>query len=292
MTDIPSSNSGRSRSIDWFVKGILARSGSIIDGFTGRNWRSSSSLAASSLIERIRELLEQESQVVPGKGTVVPHLISIRIQWDKFAIDNENAVESLRNELLVAIADHLNDSVLYTIAPVEIDIKQDYFVSGVKIATSFGNEVDEESEAAVSLSTGTTVERLPAGLADDMQASPSYFEVIVTVLDGTSGQITLNASPGDRFTIGRSHASDITLDDESVSKHHASIRLSDDSAVIADTGSTNGTYVGTERLPYGESRQVMSGQEIRFGDVRTKFEIKLSDIAPSISPSEPEGGDL
>lgn len=133
---------------------------------------------------------------------------------------------------------------------------------------------------------------MPAGLADDMQASPSYFEVIVTVLDGTSGQITLNASPGDRFTIGRSHASDITLDDESVSKHHASIRLSDDSAVIADTGSTNGTYVGTERLPYGESRQVMSGQEIRFGDVRTKFEIKLSDIAPSISPSEPEGGDL
>src|SRR5436189_4999584 len=105
-------------SADWLIRGVLTKIGDSFDKLTGRKWTPSSSLAASELIERIKKLLDAEAKEVPGKGTVVPHNIKLKMQWNKFSEDAEDALHTLEVELLTAAVDHINDSLYYTYAPV------------------------------------------------------------------------------------------------------------------------------------------------------------------------------
>jgi ABC transport system ATP-binding/permease protein len=57
---------------------------------------------------------------------------------------------------------------------------------------------------------------------------------------------TLPAGPS--YTIGRDPASDIVVNEDRVSWQHAVLRLDGGSWVLEDTGSTNGTYVGSRRV--------------------------------------------
>ena len=54
-----------------------------------------------------------------------------------------------------------------------------------------------------------------------------------------------------QLTIGRSKDNDITIDDASVSRHHATIIQTARGIVISDNGSTNGTFVNGNRI-HGE----------------------------------------
>jgi pSer/pThr/pTyr-binding forkhead associated (FHA) protein len=97
--------------------------------------------------------------------------------------------------------------------------------------------------------------------------------------------------------IGRSPDSDIQLPQNAVSKHHATLRVGPHGPVLVDEGSTNGTYVGVERL-VGE-RAVGASDVIHIGDF-TLVLIPLGDPGPtqvlslgapsaSARPSAPRG---
>lgn len=74
---------------------------------------------------------------------------------------------------------------------------------------------------------------------------------------------------GNRLTVGRLGDNDVALDEASVSSRHAEIQVQDDSAVLRDLGSTNGTFLGGESVT-GEV-QLKEGDEIYFGNVRAVF---------------------
>jgi ABC-type multidrug transport system ATPase subunit len=54
--------------------------------------------------------------------------------------------------------------------------------------------------------------------------------------------------PGGTYTIGRDPQSDIVISDDRVSWQHATITVADGTWVLTDSGSTNGTYLGQERV--------------------------------------------
>ena len=62
-----------------------------------------------------------------------------------------------------------------------------------------------------------------------------------------------------QLTIGRSKDNDITIDDASVSRHHATIIQTASGIVISDNGSSNGTFVNGNRI-HGE--KVLSTNDI------------------------------
>jgi VWFA-related protein len=69
--------------------------------------------------------------------------------------------------------------------------------------------------------------------------------------------------------IGRAQDNHIVLDNPTVSRHHAWIRIDGDDFVIFDIGSGNGTFVNDERVE--EPRRLEHGDVVRFGEAAFTF---------------------
>ncbi len=64
--------------------------------------------------------------------------------------------------------------------------------------------------------------------------------------------------------VGRSSSNDVCIEDSTISKLHARIRLDTDGFWLEDAGSRNGTFVEGERVRTEEA-QVYPGDTVRFG---------------------------
>lgn len=73
---------------------------------------------------------------------------------------------------------------------------------------------------------------------------------------------------GGRLTIGKD-GTDVTIDDRTVSRLHASIERVNGGWVVEDLGSTNGTYVNGERVR--SPKALHDGDELRLGSTRLVF---------------------
>ena len=69
--------------------------------------------------------------------------------------------------------------------------------------------------------------------------------------------------------VGRDEGADVLIDNPSVSRRHAEIRLTDDGWVVEDLGSSNGTYIGGQRIENPHS--IGLGDEIGFGKFSIVF---------------------
>ena len=72
----------------------------------------------------------------------------------------------------------------------------------------------------------------------------------------------------DRVEIGRNPECTVCLDDVTVSRRHAELRLGSDGYVMTDMGSLNGTYVNQERV---EEMLLQNGDELQVGKYRMVF---------------------
>ncbi len=260
-------------SADWLLRGSLTKIGDTFDRFTGRRWVPSSTLATSELIERIKKLLDAEAKEIPGKGTVVPHNIKLKIQWDKFSTDAEESIKKLEYELLAATADHINDSLYYTYAPISLEVKPDYFIEGVKLMVSFDRFTDDDRDVEMNLTIpGIEV----ADMLPDAASTPVAPGQIYVARFRTSGldkEKRLEFPPGGRISVGRTGSSNLVIDDSSVSKIHAALSVGEDGVLsVADTGSTNGTFINDERISYGKATRLVANDRVKFGTVEVTFE--------------------
>jgi pSer/pThr/pTyr-binding forkhead associated (FHA) protein len=93
--------------------------------------------------------------------------------------------------------------------------------------------------------------------------------------DGRSFRVELKPDSAPAY-IGRASSNAIRIDDSSISRLHASIaQRSNGEVVIADLGSSNGTYVNDRLLAANEARVLSAGDVIGVGD----FKLTVSDIA-------------
>lgn len=65
------------------------------------------------------------------------------------------------------------------------------------------------------------------------------------------------------WTVGRDGVTTIALSESSVSRVHAKLIVDSKAVTLIDLGSTNGVYVGLEKV---QERRVFPGTEIRFGE--------------------------
>ena len=263
----------KSFSPDWFVRGVLGKIGETFDRFTGRNWKPSSSLATSELIERLKNLLDSEAKDSGEKGKFVPHNIKLKMQWDKFSIDAENSLKKLEHELLTAAVDHINDRRYHTFAPMNLEIKPDYFTDGVKLQASFDSFAEDEREAAVNV-TVPDLKNVCVAPVEEIAIKPER-EIYTAEFTarGEIRRVKLAFADRQRRSVGRTKENDLWIDDASVSKIHAALVLnSERQLMVADTGSTNGTFINDERIAYGKAMLLKDGDRLRFGTIEIALE--------------------
>lgn len=117
---------------------------------------------------------------------------------------------------------------------------------------------EPESKPEVEIETDPTVLYVPI---PDRSEHPltveeaSHIEGIagyaIVVERGPKTGMTYLLAPG-TTTVGRHPESDIFLNDVTVSRHHCRFIATEDSLVIEDSGSTNGTYVNDQRVDRAE----------------------------------------
>jgi pSer/pThr/pTyr-binding forkhead associated (FHA) protein len=90
------------------------------------------------------------------------------------------------------------------------------------------------------------------------RGSPTH----VAVIQGQNAGATANLAEAP-ILIGRGNDAAIRLDDDYVSTRHARIAASGDQWYVEDLGSTNGTYLGTQRIT--QPTTIGLGAQIRIG---------------------------
>src|SRR5678815_7892 len=107
----------------------------------------------------------------------------------------------------------------------------------------------------------------------DRESPPRY--LLATSLGG----MQLHELPADGdAVIGRSPECQIVVDDASISRQHARLRIGE-TCVLTDLGSRNGTLVRGERLHRGDERQVRCGDCFSVGPVSVLL------LPPNASPA-------
>ncbi len=136
---------------------------------------------------------------------------------------------------------------------------------GEALAGSTIPEVDVPSTNAVPGAGSAPVAPTTTQIGlDPVDGQPSAW---FTGISGSVQGRTFSIS-GIDVTIGRSPDNQITIDDPTVSRQHARIRLINDRYQLFDVGSTNGTFVNSTRV---QNAVLRDGDEVQFGDVKLKF---------------------
>ncbi len=131
----------------------------------------------------------------------------------------------------------------------------------------------ERCGALLHVEGGTVESTGPFTIADGEHDLSGHGHVVegpalaVRTGGGLSGEIFRLS--GARVTIGRDAASDIFLDDVTVSRNHAVVTLAEGAVSLQDLASLNGTYVNRRRIDEPES--LADGDELQIGKFRLAF---------------------
>jgi hypothetical protein len=249
---------------DRALRRILEGAGEALDRRLGRVEETPSGVSTPQLVERLKRLIDERVRDDGRKGRVAPHVILLKVEWGKHEAASNPALQSLQYELQAAAIDHINDNRYRTLAPVTVEIESDIFTKALSVGVSYG-----DFEAQMK----------PGGDAEDEKSvappAPADIEYLARVSRPgiESHEVSLFLTPGGRrLSVGRGSDNDLRLGHSSVSKVHAALRMkSDGTIVLADTGSTNGTFLNGRRMAYGEAWSLEDGDVLGFGEVEVRL---------------------
>src|ERR1044071_5476550 len=251
------------------LRRVLEGMGDVVDRKFGRTVDPRSGLTTSKLIERMKKLIDERVRDEGRKGRIAPHHLVLKVEWGTHSEAPPEILHDLKNEVLAAAIDHINDHRYRTLAPVAVEAEVDIFTTGISVDPTFGEfeedlrRQDEETRAAKS---GVPI----PGAAPPM---PDIQVIARVTLPNGTREIPLIFKPGGRrLNVGRASDNDLSLNDASVSKIHAALLMTGEGThLVADTGLTNGTYINGRRIAYGESRLIEDGDVVGFGDVEVRL---------------------
>jgi hypothetical protein len=217
----------------------------------------------------MKKLIDERVRDEGKKGRIAPHHLILKVEWGTHSEAPPEILNDLKNEVLAAAIDHINDHRYRTLGTVTVEAEVDIFTTGISVDPTFGEfeedlrRQDEERRAAkIGVPIPSAAPTMP-----DIQVIAR-----VTMPNGTREVPLIFKPGGKRLNVGRAADNELTLNDASVSKIHAALLMTTEGALlVADTGSTNGTYLNGRRISYGESRLIEDGDVVGFGDVEVRL---------------------
>ena len=255
--------------VERLMRRVLESMGSVVDRKLGREADTQSGFTTTKLIERMKRLIDERVRTDAEGRRVAPHLFKLRVEWGTHSEAPPEYIKELENEVLAAAIDYVNDRRLRTLAPIKVETSADIFTSGIAVDPTFG-EFEEEFRQREE------AERIAVDLKDAIPKSQVSADVHVAARVTTperSFEQPLTFKPGGRrVNVGRVTGNELQLEHPSVSKIHAALVMNrEGTLLVADTGSTNGTFINGRRISYGEARHIEDGDVVSFGDVEVRF---------------------
>ncbi len=250
------------------LRRVLESMGDVVDRKFGRTVEPRSGLTTSQLVDRMKRLIDERVRDEGRKGRIAPHLMKLKVEWGTHSDAPEQIIKDLEHEILAAAIDHINDHRYRTLAPAKVETEVDIFTTGIAVDPTFG-EFEEELRLADEAKRSKEDPRIPKGAP-----AVSDVQIIARItMRGATRELPLAFKPGGRrLNVGRVADNDLDLNDGSVSKIHATLMMNAQHTIlVADTGSTNGTFINGRRISYGEARQIEEGDVVGFGDVEVRF---------------------
>lgn len=251
------------------LRRTLEKVGDVVDRKFGRTVEPKGGLTTSQLIERMKKLIDERVRDEGRKGRIAPHHLKLKVEWGTHSEAPPEIIKELEHEILAAAIDHVNDHRYRTMATMKVETEVDIFTTGISVDPTFGEfeaelrQADEAKRAAqLEVPHVSPFEKIP-----DVNLSAR-----ITIRDRVH-EVPLAFKPGGkRLSVGRVADNELELNDASVSKIHAALTMNaQGTLLVADTGSTNGTYINGRRISYGEARQIEDGDVVGFGDVEVRF---------------------
>lgn len=269
MTDEPKPSKRRRDTIlpERLMRRVLEGVGEVVDRNLGRTVDPRSGLTTDQLIARMNRLIDERVRDEPGRGRVAPHHLTLKIEWGTHSETPPEVTQRLEAEVLAAAIDHINDSRYRTLAPVKIETEVDIFTAGISVDPTFGKFEEELKRRDLEQKLGK------AAKGARKKARPEVTVCARVTLPEGAREVELGFLPGGkRLNVGRGTDNDLYLNHTSVSKIHAALKMDNQGTLlVADTGSTNGTHINGQRIPYGEARPIAEGDLVAFGDVEVRF---------------------
>ncbi len=251
------------------LRRVLESMGDVVDRKFGRTIEPKSGLTTSQLIERMKKLIDERARDEGRRGVIAPHHLKLKIEWGTHSEAPPEIIKDLEHEVLAAAIDHINDHRYRTLGTAKVETEVDIFTTGISVDPTFG-EFEEELRAQDEAKRAAKFE---APHRSPFEKVPEVDLIARITMRNEVSEIPLTMKPGGkRMSIGRVSDNDIALNDTSVSKIHAALTMNQEGTLlVADTGSTNGTYINGRRISYGEARQIADGDVVGFGDVEVRF---------------------
>jgi FHA domain-containing protein len=251
------------------LRRVLEGMGDAVDRRFGRTVQPKGGLTTSQLIERMKRLIDERVRDEGRQGRIAPHHLKLKVEWGTHSEAPAEILQDLEHEILAAAIDHINDHRYRTLAQVQVATEVDIFTTGISVDPTFGQFEEQLKKEDEGKQAGSLSETPPKG-APPMPDIPIMAGVMV---GDTMQQIPLTFKPGGkRLNVGRVADNDLVLNDVSVSKIHAALMMNQQGTLmVADTGSTNGTYINGRRISYGEARVLEDRDVVAFGDVEVRF---------------------
>lgn len=248
------------------LRRVLESMGDVVDRKFGRTVEPKSGLTTSQLVDRMKRLIDERVRDEGRRGCLAPHHLKLKVEWGTHSEAPPEILKELEHEILAEAIDHINDHRYRTLAPVTVETEVDIFTTGVSVDPTFG---EFEAELRKADEKHLPAAHIPKGAPP---APDIPIVARVTRREGTN-EIPLVFKPGGRrLNVGRVSDNDLALNDTSVSKIHATLVMNHEGTLlVADTGSTNGTFINGRRIAYGEARHLESGDVVGFGDVEVRF---------------------
>lgn len=183
---------------------------------------------------------------------VAPNRLKVLLTYEERGQLGDRQMEELTRELEAAARDFIADRRYGVSDPVKVEIGCDFLAKSTAVKIGF-------EAAPAGATTGTQTFR------------------IIELHDSRGGTYRLELVPnGSPAYIGRAAGNAVHLDHPSVSRFHCSLSLGpQDEILVADLGSSNGTWVNDEIVSTGEVRTVEPGDEIGVGDVKLCLSLVL-----------------
>jgi hypothetical protein len=250
---------------------VLEGMGEAVDRRLGRVIDTKSGLTTAALIERMKKLIDERVRDEGRKGRIAPHLLKLKVEWGTHSEASPEILKELEHEILAAAIDHINDHRYRTLAPIRIETEVDIFTNAIIVDPTYGEFEDELKAQDEAARRETELGKAPVPKAPP-PVPDVHFTARVTLPEGTKEAPLVIKPGGRRLSVGRGSDNELCLRDASVSKIHATVLMNRAGVLlVADTGSTNGTFINGRRIAYGEACEINEGDVVGFGDIEVRL---------------------